>query len=345
MVDFSDGMYIDPAKVFSYGRRWIFINSKRGTGKTYSFQKYMLHDCIKRGVQILQIYRTQRDQESDACQTYAKVLMNEFPAYQSRITAQGIDLNLGDDETPRWQTVVQAVAMSAFQRVKKRSFPLIKYMLFDEYIIESLSDARYIKGNKEPDILLNLYDTVDRRENRVFVVCLGNTASFYNPYHMHPAFHIMRDPGEGNIYKTEFVLFINYKPPRDWATKQDSNPFVRMISGTSYGDYAADGKYIEDSSDFIESRPERCKPCYNLACGSAVYGVWDDTNLYYISDKYDPGVTTISCDQAAHTEANVYRDTTLRDLGMMWAYGFIRFDNPRIKAAMMPVLYDLKGRR
>ena len=73
-------MYWNLNEILTYDKNFNFINSKRGSGKTYTLQKWLIKQFIKK--QRETVYITQFISELDDIgikQPFAKVLENEYP--------------------------------------------------------------------------------------------------------------------------------------------------------------------------------------------------------------------------------------------------------------------------
>lgn len=336
-------MWFSILPYLTLNRHFILINSQRETGKTYSTLKELIALCLKKDREIFYICRTKAELQAGALpDAFAKVLRNEYGNLQTRSTNEELSYNIGSEDEPEWMRLAVCGALSDFQRLKKRSFPKVWYMLFDEYIIEKDSPMQYVRGEREPDILLNLYQTIDRGEDRVYCIMLGNTGTFYNPYHIHPVFNV-RDPGPGRCRKSINLVFVHYAPPRSWAERMEKNLFAQMVRGSTYGSYAIDGEYIEDSPEFVEPRPENARPWFTLAVAGERVGLWRDPDLVWASGAVDPSAPVVSLDSTSHTEGTVYRSNApqLRILSNAWALGMVRFDSQIVKSRLMPHLYNI----
>jgi hypothetical protein len=204
-------------------------------------------------------------------------------------------------------------------------------------MLEEKQNVSYVNGWKEPDIFLSIYHTIDREEDRVICFLLGNNTSFYNPYHLHPAFNIPKVE-KGQIWYNENVLF-------QWATGSDElnaqkskSKFIRMINNTDYGNYAVKGNYVDDNFSFVEKRPDYATYVFTFSFHDDAFGVWIDRNkgIAYISDKIDPSCKinfALSVDD--HKENTMLtkdkHNTTLQWLSRNFKLGNVRYETMEIK--------------
>lgn len=255
-------------------------------------------------------------------------MSKEYPGVETIYTEETMSAN--------GEIIGFCIAISESQKIKKRSFPNVYYIIFDEYMLEDSSRSNYVSGWKEPDLLLSIYHTIDREEDRVKVFMLGNNTSFFNPYHLHPAFNI-QPIKQGQIWTSENVLYQWAEGSKDLKEKRATSKFGKMIQNTRYGEYASAGHFIEDNEDFIAVHDGKAQYEFTIICGGIQYGVYADQNkgLVYISDKTDPScpfVYALTVDD--HTE-NVMltkgKPGALEWFSKCIKIGVVRFENMYIK--------------
>ncbi len=276
--------YYNITSILPYQRNFNFINSERSIGKTYSALMFLIQRALTKNEEFIYIVRTQKEKEGGALESATeKVRFEQFPDYDFSCDAECLYIGHGENK----RVLARCIALTEASKTKNRSYPLVKWILFDEYLLDAFSD-RYIAGWKEPDLLLKLYHTVDREQDKVVCLFLGNSISFYNPYHLHPAFSIGKTE-KGGIWKSENVLFQWAEAPEELKAKKAKCKFLKMIEDTEYGKYAKNGEYAEDRVELIEKRPKSAKHRFNIISDSEIFGVWFDnsTNVYYVDNKYN----------------------------------------------------------
>lgn len=279
--------YWSPLHLLPYQRHFNFVNSVRSAGKTYGTQKFFISRAINRGEQFVYIARTKSDVDNGIFgRAFEKVVEKEFPEYTFEFTNDTAFIK--NEKTEERKLIGYCLAISQSNKIKNTSYPKVYWLMFDEYCIEETSPQRYIKGFREPELLLNIYHTVDREENRVTCFLLANNISFYNPYHIHPAFRIQ--PVEvGHIWKSKNVLFENYQISEELAKEKSENLFLNMVKDTDYGSVAVDGHYIYDTPDHVAPLPKQVSYFCTLVCEGQEFGLYYQAGLQnvYISDKVE----------------------------------------------------------
>lgn len=332
-------MYWDINKILPYQRNFNLINGERSIGKTYTTQKWVVGKCLEKQQQFVYLVRTQSEKKEGVLErAFEKVMTKEYPGVETAYTEETMSAN--------GEIIGFCIAISESQKIKKRSFPNVYYIIFDEYMLEDSSRSNYVSGWKEPDLLLSIYHTIDREEDRVKVFMLGNNTSFFNPYHLHPAFNI-QPIKQGQIWTSENVLYQWAEGSKDLKEKRATSKFGKMIQNTRYGEYASAGHFIEDNDDFIAVHDGKAQYEFTIICGGIQYGVFADQNkgLVYISDKTDPScpfVYALTVDD--HTE-NVMltkgKPGALEWFSKCIKIGVVRFENMYIKKLTEGEIYKL----
>ena len=270
MTNASD-MYWSPVEVLPFQRIFNFINGPRSIGKTYSCLKWLIRRALDKGEQFAYIVRTQDEKKAGVLeQAVAKVVKNEFKNLDFAYSSENM---LYESETIAW-----CFALTEVVKLKRRSFPEICWMIFDEYTIED-GTARYINGYQEPELFVNLYHTIDREEDRVKCFFMGNNTSYYNPYHLYPLFGLpgrLRDIEPGDIWKNKVSLFQRAIPKPALLEKRKENRFLNAATGTRYGDYAVSGEYRDDGYQPIQKLGPNAMYRCTIHCPDGVFSCFSD---------------------------------------------------------------------
>ncbi len=180
-----------------------------------------------------------------------------------------------------------AVPLSTANILKSTAFPKVKYIIFDEFILDaSAGTYRYLK--REPEMLLDIIETVFRLRDDGRVLLLGNFINFFGcPY---VGYFELDLPYNSDIrtFKDGAIVVQTIKNPEYQAVKSKTR-FGRLIEGTVYGDYAIGNQSLRENTAFIGKRPAKCKFYAWLVLNGNNFGVWSGIDGYlYISEKYDP---------------------------------------------------------
>lgn len=285
------GKYWNIKAILPYQRCFNLINGERSIGKSYTVEGFFLERALQKGEEFIYLVRTQDEKKKGVFEkAFSKVIAQEFPKDNIETTTEEMELKIEDEngDPVETKTLGYCLALSEAVKIKKRSFPNVKWLMFDEYMLEEKQSSGYVNGWNEPDLFLSIYHTIDREQDKVICFLLGNNTSFYNPYHMHEAFNIPY-VSKGDIWYSENVLF-------QWATGSDELQedkakckFLKMIDKTDYGRYAKYGDYVDDNINFIGKRTEKSKHLFVIEFEGVSYGVWQDLKLglVFIDSVYD----------------------------------------------------------
>jgi len=326
--------------ILPYQRNFNFINGERSIGKTYTAEGYFIERALNNGEEFVYICRTQEEKKGGVLEkSFAKVLACEFPNQPIKSTTEVMELIIEDEngDVIEKKTLGYCLALSEAVKIKKRSFPFVRWLMFDEYMLEEKQRASYVNGWKEPDLLLSIYHTIDRERDYVICFMFGNNTSFYNPYHMHSAFNIPYIE-KGGIWYNENVLFQWAESTEELKDKKSKCKFLKMIDKTDYGQYAKHGDYVDDNINFIGDRTGNSRHLFTFEYEKEIYGVWQDMKLglVFIDSKYDKSCTlnyALTIDD--HKENTMFTrsksDTLLMWLGKMFKLGNVRYTSMRVK--------------
>lgn len=267
----TNSLWIDIKPLLTYNRNFIFINSMRGTGKTYTTLETLIEMSLKNEREFIYIVRTKEDKKSGALQDGLIKVCNECFA--------DLDIKFNNNTATydKDKVLCRCVAINEYATIKKKSFPKVDFLFFDEYQIEKDSVTTYCRN--EVNAFLSIYDTVDRNRGKVKCFFLGNNISEYNLYHLHSAF-LLPSIKPGSIYKGKNVIFYNYLPSEQWFEMQKKLKFTAMVKDTSYGKYAKEGKYLDDTYELVSKYKGQL--LFNFALQGVVYDVGTTSDSLFV---------------------------------------------------------------
>lgn len=214
---------------------FLQLHGGRGVGKTYTTQKTVIEECLANGTEFLLTVPTKTLMESGALRKWvAKVIRKEYPKWQHKSTHQYFYVRRDEEED--WQRVGQCLALSGAEEAKIDSdVSTVSYMIWDESMRVDL-DAKL--ADTLIELFLFAYHTVDRDENRVKAVFLGNALNKTDPLYSFFGVDIkaLKRPG---IVVRSLNRMSWYVPTPDDLVDEEENLFRQMIKGTKYGEAAA----------------------------------------------------------------------------------------------------------
>lgn len=331
-------MYYNFDKLFSYPFLIAMVIGERGVGKSFNAKVAVLNRFLKTGEQFIYLRRYKTELDSSLMSFFDDLQANGyFEDHKFKVVKSKMITKFTCDG----KVCGYAVPMSTANILKSTSFPLVKTIVFDEFILDvACGTYRYMKN--EPQMLLDIMETVFRmREGQV--IMLGNNVNFYaSPY---VAYFDLSLP-----YNSEFKTFkdgtivVNYIKNEKYRKAKRESKFGKLISGTAYGDYAIENKSLRESDDFVCKRPNESQFKGVLVVNGVNIGLWMGVDGYmYVSDKYDPNaLIKFACDFDDHTESTIFmnaRENYLLTYAIKaYKQGWLKFENMKIKGSLLPLI-------
>ena len=147
------------------------------------------------------------------------------------------------------------MTLSTAQDLKGSNFPNVTTLIFDEFIIEEGQKKYYL--HNEVFVFLNLIETIARmRDVRVFL--LGNPANVYtNPYFLYFNLSLPFN-NDIKLFKDNLIL-LQYMKNEEYREAKKKTRFGKLVSNTSFEDYAINNKILNDNKNFIERKSGSAK--------------------------------------------------------------------------------------
>lgn len=328
-------MWWNLSEILCYQRNFNFISSIRKIGKTYTLLEWFIKRALTKGHQFMYLCRTIEEKKKGVLKgAFEKVIAEQYPLYQFSFSPEAMYLHVNDNKV----LIGHCVALAESNKIKRFTYPYVKYMILDEYALPKKDENKYINGWSEPFNLLMIYQTVDAGRDEVIFFGLANNFTFYNPYHMYPAFNIPVIKN-GEIWVSENVLFQRAVISPKLKEIRSKSRFERMIEGTDYGDHASNGDFIDDTEDFIAKRSGKCRYVFTIIYKNNSFGVWSEMNrgYIYLSEDIDKSCQLIyALTQEDHKENTLLTKSKnvacLKWLSRNFKLGNVRFTSAEVKA-------------
>jgi hypothetical protein len=211
---------------------------------------------------------------------------DEFPGFEFQTMGDVMQVRMFTPEgekKKKWRNMGFMMALSKSQSYKSINLARVRTIIFDEFIKER-NVPPYLRD--EPDILMNLWETVDRREDRVKIVMLANAADIVNPYFTRWNVQLP-SKGKTRTYKHRASsITIQYADDgvyKDYASQTSIGLFTQ---GTSYESYALENSF-QTNTTMIADKTEKALFRYAFVIRGKTYGIWLDwtTGDYYVNRK------------------------------------------------------------
>lgn len=262
-------------RVISYNAFLNFLIGERGVGKTFGASQFVTKQFIKKKHEFVYLRRYKTDLEKGKKKFFkALIKENKFPEHKLEVKGDTFYI---DDNVAGY-----SITLSTAHQFKSSNFPNVKYIIFDEFLIEE-GQSHYLKN--EVSIFLGLIESVARMED-VKIFCLGNATNDINPYFL---FFNLSIPYKNDIklFKDGLIL-IQYMENKEYREAKKKTKFGRLVEGTDYEDYAINNKFLDDNKLFIEHKTGQSKFTFSFIYKGMTFGVWIDYNngKIYVSNDY-----------------------------------------------------------
>lgn len=324
--------YYSFGPVLSRNGVYNFIVGARGLGKTYGAKKKAVKDFLARGDQFIYLRRYDTELRAARDTLFADLIANnEFPDVAFRI--KGNEGQIQRNKHSPWETCCFFVPLSKAQSKKSVSFPNVKTIIYDEFIIEKGS-LHYLPN--EAKAFNDFYSTVDRWQDKTRVLFLANSLTIMNPYFLE---YDIR-PKKDQEWITGYGGFVVAHFPNDaeFTSGVYKTRFGQFIKGTDYADYSVGSEFHDNTEQLIAKKTPEAKYMCSIETLAGTFSVWADVRqgYYYIQEKRpkEEWLWTMLPERMSEGKVYVtYTDRTIQRLRASFANGRIRFDTPQARNA------------
>lgn len=326
-------MYYDLSKILSYNAFLNFLIGERGVGKTYSCSKFVTKKFINNGDEFVYIRRYKSDLKKSVPKFFnALVTNNEFPEHKFRTSGDNFFI---DDKLAGY-----GLTLTMAQSLKSSNFPNVKYIIFDEFIIENDGHKHYLQN--EVEVFLGLVESIARmRDIKIFM--LGNAVTTNNPYFL---FFDISMPYNTDIktYKDGLIL-VQYMNNEEYRRAKHESKLGKLTEGTEYSKYAIDNSFRLDNKDFIEKKSGTSRCSFAFKYKDSIFGVWFDFNIgkIFVSNDYNENGQIFACTLNEHTPNTMLINSAKKYNAWKifiqnFNLGNVYYENQKIKQATREVI-------
>lgn len=351
MPDYSKNY--DWPKTLSYDADVTIVCTERGPGKTYGLRCSCVSDWLKRKYRFVEVCRT-KDEAEDVSRDYHKKLVEngEYPGYLFKTDRTGAYIApkpADEKEKPQWEQYGYFVAMTMFQRIKKKTFSRVRKIILDEAAIDSADKYHgYLK--REFYVLQEIVNSCSREraqdeagiEPRVYL--LMNAVDMLNPYFA--AYGIDKEPRPGYTWHAGKTCLLHYVPRTETGQANLTHTVAGRMAkaaGTSTASYTA--AFENAGSDWIADKPSRARFEFGLVYKGKKLGVWldDQDGYYYVNGRVPEGhnrpVYALTADDGRINYVMAKRGhKALKTFADLYYLGIVKYDTYATRDAFMKAM-------
>ena len=334
--------YYDWERTLSFNAPITLVVGERGRGKTYGIRKKAIKICIEQNRTYVELVRYQNDidGESGIANGYFDKLQEkgEFPGYRFKVEKNRAYWSEADSD--EWHLLIYFLAMTKHQQYKTNTFANVRFIIFDEFIIERVDRFHtYLKG--EFYILSSMINTILRQDRfdserpNCNVILMGNALDMVNPYFVNMG--LERMPNYGYHWYHDKLYLLHYVEPDEYTDAMLDNTIAgRMIKGTSAEASTFRNVFDQNDDRFIARKSSDAVYEFGFEYDGARFGVWMDYESGYayitgkvISDRLNFALTDSErkISQIQIKRSNPY----MQNLLQLYELGYCRFDSPKIR--------------
>ena len=331
--------YYSYSKLLSYNATYNLLIGNRGQGKTYGAIKKALKDGIEKGHMFIYL-RRYKAELATARNTFFANFVNAFPEYDFRTKGDQAQWSLASkrsDKKRDWFTIGYFVALSQAQNYKSASFPIVKTIIFDEFIIEK-SAIHYLPN--ESVIFNNFYSTVDRWLDKTRVFFLANSVSIMNPYFI--AWDIVPKKGDTFIIKNKGFIVCHISDNEEFNAEVYETNFGKFIKDSEYADFAVENVFADNTDSMLKLKDTKARYLFTLECKTGQFSVWYNifSSYYWVQNKLPKTqeIYTLVSEKMDNTKMLLsFTDRPLANLRTAFRQGNMSFDNQVTRNTFMEV--------
>ena len=317
-------------------------------GKTFGLRLKCVERFIKHKELFCEICRTNEELKAVSAGYFDK-LQNEgfFTDYVFK-TEKGagyIAPRPPEGDKPQWQLICYFVALTNFQREKKRTYVCPRRFIFDEAVID-VKDRYHRYLPDEFLILANLLDSISRQQPgsdySYNVYLLGNAVDLTCPYLRNLGINKIPEFGY-SFYKDKTVL-LHYVEPWDADDRRAYTLVGRMLQGHEESKVIFDNVFEDKTGREIMRKTPNARYKFAFVWGKMTFAIWADNKraLWFVTTKLpkDSGnvYTLAKKDSSINYSVVKKADPLAKMLSQIYYLGGLRYESPSVREAFFEIL-------
>lgn len=333
--------YYSANKLLSKGSLFNMVLSERSDGKTYDCKYRGLDDYENYGMAHLYLRRFKTEISPLMYNTFVNDLIRLEPTrcekYDFRPSKYGVEIKKKNEKTYKdWLVYFAPLSMAS---KLKSTFDInkINEIDFDEYVP---LDGRYCKD--EMELLLELWNSIDRERYITKLLLLGNKVDLFNPFFNF--FELNFDINKRGIrtYKNG-QLSVEIYANDEHRNARKNSPFMELIKGTQYEKYMF-GETLSKSIIRTNELTDRAVKFFAFMTEIGKGVIFIDDDKIIISNQVDNGLQYIvdKIYDIPYSQVLIKTPNANNMLKHFYRYGNIYYEDKKAYNSFEPILRSIK---
>lgn len=318
--------YYTAKPLLSIGSLFNAVFSERSDGKTFDIKARSMERYEETGKATLYVRRYKTELTKNTYDCFMDELLRVFPQYDEKYdfssSKRGIMIKKKDEKEFN-DFVIYFMPLSISGKAKSTiDVYKIGEIDFDEYVP---LDYRYLQ--EEMNILLELWNSIDRERYEVPLIILGNKVDLFNPFLTF--FNLSFDLQKRGIrtYRSGALSIEIYANDEHRHARKNSQ-FMKLIEGTQYEKYMF-GDVLNLPVMRIREIPLEAEIWFGFKTVNGSGTIWIDGDDVYVSNKINKSQDFIvdKIYDINNKQLTVKSTAVNKMLKMLYREGHIYFEN------------------
>lgn len=273
-------MYYNVNKTLSHNAFINMVIGIRGYGKTYGLKRKAIKDFLEKGSEFIYLRRYDTELQSVQANLFDDIILNDDTFGAEVQYRKGGYYSINDE------VAGYPIALSRSNYYKSASFPKVNLIIFDEFIVDTTKNMRYLKN--EVRTLLDFIETIFRSRDNGKVFMLANSLSFVNPYTLYWDLKLPKNKKWSKA--VDGLVLCEIVGDDEFVDRKKDTIFGKLNAGTEFERYSVMNEFILDNDTFVERKSPNAKYLFTFQFRDEKFGVWIDyaQGLYYVTESVDP---------------------------------------------------------
>lgn len=339
----EESAYYDGTRLHSMGTPITMACGSRSMGKTYYEKRLAIRKYIQTGEHWMYMrrYDDQLKQMLRKGTFFSDVMGdNWFPGWEVRVNGRIMEAKREGEKS--FHLMGEFLALNSYEARKGDMDRQLTRIVFDEFI-KSKKRSQYLPD--EVDAFSGMWETYDRKENRVRVHMCANGLDAVNPYFLQWGITVTENMPEFTRWHGGTVALQVTRGSAAFQESAEGSWITQVTKGSRYDDLNRGNSFGNLSDDFVVKKlPTSAQCLFAIVWQNQAYTVWLDRNAgeYYVRKANKPQNCIIYALTRQDMRPNLVMidraSKLLQTLSRYYRYGYCFFDSVRTRERFLDML-------